>query len=134
MSAQTAVQETTAQKKSGRGRPKSTAREMSAPAKVEPDITRRFFVRKRQVTEFVWVLPEGIEDRKQARLLAEDEGEKNAHQIQVVAEHWIVVQESKSDVVRRLFNQGFSAAEISKLTGWDYGFVYGVSWRDSGGR
>lgn len=108
-------------------RPKSSARE------VEVDVTRRYTVRKRTILEHIWILPEGVGDRNDARAMAEDEGEANSHYLNTVAEHWLVERESKSDVVRRLVLEGYTATEIANLTGWDYSFVYGVTWRDSGG-
>jgi hypothetical protein len=95
------------------------------------DVSRRFTVRKRVVTEVIWEIPEGIGGRQEAREYAE---EMKPQKVELVSEHWLVEQESKSDVVRRLFGLGKTATEIVALTGWDYGFVYGVSWRDTGGR
>lgn len=111
--------------------PRKNANPEAGPSS-DIDISRRFTVRKTVVIEYTWVLPEGI-GREDAKAYAEDLGEPHAHEVSNVGESWTVEQESKSDVVRRLFVLGHSAAEIAKLTGWDYSFVYGVSWRDKPG-
>ena len=98
------------------------------------DVSRRFVVRKTVVLEYTWILPEGIGSAQEAKALADDEGEVNAHEITNAGERWSVARDTKSDVVRRLFQKGLSATEIAKATGWDYTFVYGVSWRDASPR
>jgi hypothetical protein len=99
----------------------------------EDQPVRRIIVRKYVVHEFTWVIPDDVE-KERAQAYADDVGEVYADSIATLDERWVVEEESKSDVVRRLTRRGMTASEIAKVTGWDYTFVYGVGWRDGSPR